>query len=118
MTNTVRIYGKTINTWKHLEERNGREIEVTTQMEIEYKEYDLDGNIVSSGTEDFSPERYRNSIAYPSVYTWDGKKLNKGGHRWFDFHGSIKFLKSQRKEVKEYLKRKYVESEVIQLRTN
>lgn len=117
MNGTVRIYGKTINTWRHVEKRNGLEIEVTKQVEIEYKEYDLDGNIKSFGTEDFSLERYKNEIVYPFVYTWDGKKLNKGGHRWFDYRGSIKFLKSQRKEVKEYLKQKYIESEIVQLRS-
>ena len=77
MNNTFKIYGKVITIWKHMEERNGREIEVITQKEIEYTEYDLDGNIISVGTEDFSRERYKNEILEYFVYTWDGKKLTK-----------------------------------------
>lgn len=116
MKKTVKIYGKVINVWKHMEERNGREIEVVTQREIEYTEYDLTGNIVSVGTEDFSPERYKNEIAECYVYTWDGKRLNKGGHRWFDCEGLIKSQKYQRKYIKEYLNNKYKDSELVQLR--
>ena len=118
MNNTFKIYGKVITIWTHMEERNGREIEVITQKEIEYTEYDLDGNIISVGTEDFSRERYKNEILEYFVYTWDGKKLNKGGHRWFDFEGSIKFSKCHRKDIKEYLNKKYKDAELVQLRTS
>lgn len=116
MTNTIRIYGKEIRTWEHIEKRNGRDIKVISQIEIEYKEYDLDGNLISAGTEDFSRERYRNELISCQVCTWDGLRLNKGGHRWFEFEGIISIIKSQRKDVMKYLKKKYTESEIVQLR--
>ena len=116
MINTVKIYGKEIRTWKHIEKKNGRDIEVISQREIEYEEYDLDGNFISAGTEDFSEERYRDKLISCQVCTWDGKKLNKGGHRWFDFDGAIRINKNERKDVMKYLKKKYAESEIVQLR--
>lgn len=113
----IRIYGKVINTWTRMMPlAAGREIEVISQLEIAYKEYSLDdGSLVGEGTEDFSSDRHKRELLYKSVWVWDGKKLNKGGHRWFDLVGDIKFQKSQRKAVKEFLKKKY-NAEEIQLR--
>lgn len=85
---TARIYGKTINTWRSTDER-GRDI--VTQYEIAYSEYDEEGNLRRTGTEDFSPARLGKQTKYRWIFTWDGKKLNKGGHRWFDGHGPIRF---------------------------
>lgn len=117
MTNTIRIYGKEINTWMHIEKReDGREYKIISQRELEYEEYDLNGNLISAGTEDFSRERYRNELISCQVCTWDGLRLNKGGHRWFEFEGIISIIKSQRKDVMKYLKKKYAESEIVQLR--
>ena len=117
MNKTIRIYGKVAKTWKQTVVINGWEHEVTTQMEIKYKEYYLDGKLKSVGTEDFSPERYKNELVNCQVCTWDGKRRNKGGHRWFDLEGSMTILKRQRKDVKKYLENKYKESEIVELRT-
>ena len=118
---TIRIYGKTVNTWKAWETYlyNGaeeREREVITQREVEYKEYDENGELVAVGTEDFSAERYR-EICEKWVWTWDGQKLNKGGHRWFECQGTIKFNLNQQKDIMRYLRNKYSDASVIQLRT-
>lgn len=116
MDNTFRIYGKIVNSWKHFEQRNGRDVEVTTQLEIEYTEYREDGSIRATGTEDFSWERYKTAMCNPQIWTWDGKCRNKGGHRWFDCRHSIMFVKSQKKQVMEYLKKVYPDAALIQLR--
>lgn len=103
--------------WKHSVERNGRKVEVVCQTEEAYKEYSLeDGSLVMVGTEDFANGRYKKEIDERYVWTWDGKKYNKGGKRWFECRKLIRFRKSERKFVKEYLKMKYPEAELIQLR--
>lgn len=118
MKNTVvRLYGKCINSWKHVEERKGRQCESTIQMEYEYKDYYLDGSLSSIGSEDFSPERYEKEFVICQVCVWDGKKRNKGGHRWFDYMGVVRFPRYQRKDIREYLKQQYSKFEVVQLRT-
>lgn len=109
----IRIYGKALNIWKSLDE-NGREIIV--QKEIEYKSYDMETfELIGIGSEDFSPEAYKHFVSEKILYTWDGKRINKGGNRWFDYRGIVKFRTSERKQVLEFLKRKY-EAEVAQLR--
>lgn len=121
MNNKVRIYGQIVNTWtawKTITVRGEeREVEYTTQYEIEYTEYDMDGNVVGIGTEDFSAERYNTTFKSQEIYTWDGKKLNKGGHRWFEYRGFVRYNTEQRKEVKQYLKNKYNNAELVQLRS-
>ena len=107
----MRIYGKTLNTWTSIDEK-GRE--VITQREIEYSEYN-DGVLVATGSEDFSPERYRQEISEKWVWSWDGVKLNRGGHRAFEGMGRVKFRKSEKKEVIQYFKNKY-QSALVQLR--
>ena len=110
----IRIYGKTLETWKSYSER--WHCEMITQEEISYIEYDSEtGEIVGSGSEDFSPAREAQDIDYKWIYTWDGQKVNKGGHRWFDCRGTIKYRKSGKKGVMEYLKNKY-NAELVQLR--
>ncbi len=117
MANRVRFYGKTLNVWNHTVNRNGRKMQVAYQTEEAYKEYHLeDGAIAGAGSEDFSPERYKEEVAKYWVWTWDGKKYNKGGKRWFECMGLVKFRKSEKKLVKEYLKMRYPEAELIQLR--
>lgn len=100
----MKVYGKVINTWKHLEERNyhgeNREVECISQYEVAYKEYDADGDKVAIGTEDFSRERY-NNLKYYRIFTWDGEKYNKGGNRWFEESLMVKIDRKDRKILKE-----------------
>ena len=112
--NTIRIYGKVINEWKHTDEKGW---ERTYQFEIAYKDYRIDdGTLVATGSEDFSQERYR-EIANSSIWTWDGEKLNQGGHRCFECETySIKYRKSDRKALMKYLKVKYPNAAEIQIR--
>lgn len=110
---TIRIYGKVLNKWM-AEDINGRMR--ITQREIEYREYDSEtGEITAIGSEDFSPKREAEELAEKWIWTWDGKKLNRGGHRWFECHGSIRYRKSERASVKQYLEGKYT-AEALQLR--
>ena len=119
MLKRVRIYGRTIDSWSVADE-NGRVI--IRQIEVEYKDYEFDfwGNgewdLVCTGTEDFSPERYKPCVSECFVWSWNGRKLNKGGNRWFEEQGLIKFNSSDRKNVIDYLKSKYSNAELIQLR--
>lgn len=114
IANRVRLYGKKVSKWMHEDER-GRN--VCYQFEMEYKEYSVEnGTLVGEGTEDFSTERYRQEIITKLVWTWDGKKRNKGGHRWFEFLGYVEFAKRDKKLVQECLKNKYKGTEEIQLR--
>lgn len=110
---TYRIYGKRVQEWTH-EDENGRERLV--QVEIEYKEYDEDGDLVGIGTEDFSLERMKKTLVTRFIHTWDGKRRNKGGHRWFDYVGDVTYNKQDGKEVKRHFERKY-NAELVQLRT-
>ena len=116
----IRIYGKVVNTWKATEEytRNGETFErpVITQYEIAYKEYDEDGNLVGIGTEDFSRERYR-TIDRKQIWTWDGQKRNKGGHRWFDYEGDVTCNLNQLAAVRKLMEKKYNKAAMVQLRT-
>ena len=113
MLKTYRIYGKRLQEWTR-EDEQGRVRLV--QVEIEYKEYDEEGDLVGAGSEDFSLERLHKTLAQNKlVYTWDGQKRNKGGHRWFDFQGYITFNKKQSKLIKDHLMRRYG-AELVQLR--
>lgn len=104
----IRIYGKELNRWFATVEKNGRQTTVTTQIELEYKEYDIEsGELVGTGSEDFSKERYDNNIIKPDVHTWDGERLNKGGHKWWDYRGYVTINKTDRKALKQYMENKY-----------
>lgn len=111
---TVRIYGKTIQEWR----TDGKHGEfVISQVELAYKDYDsTTGEVVQIGSEDFSSKRHSIAVSRKSVWTWDGKRRNKGGHRWFECQPDIKFRKSDRKGVMEYLRIKYPNAVEIQLR--
>lgn len=121
MKNKIRLYGKVVNTWEHEVERisgcDGKPFKVVQpyQEEIEYKEYLLDGSLVGEGTEDFSYERYKQDVVKHYVYTWDGEAHHKSGNKKFVYHGLCQFQKTERNEVREYLKRKY-NAELLQLR--
>lgn len=110
----VRIYGKELERWMS-EAKHGWL--VMSQVELAYKDYDsITGEAVQTGSEDFSAERYHSAVSRKSVWTWDGERRNKGGHRWFELQPDIKFRKSDRKGVMEYLKIKYPDAVEIQLR--
>ena len=101
----IRIYGKDLNSWYTTNEHGRR---VCVQTEIAYKEYDSETcELLGVGSEDFSPTRERSTVDHAWVWTWDGQRLNKGGYRWFENMGYIRFRKSDRKGVKEYLFNKY-----------
>lgn len=109
----IRIYGKILEVWT-AEDARGREI--TTQTEIAYREYDSEtGELLGSGSEDFSPARERSEIDCRWIWTWDGDRRNKGGKRWFECHGMIKYRKREKSEVKRYLENKY-NSAALELR--
>ena len=113
MFNAIRIYGKELERWTYDDEK-GRER--TYQIEYAYKEYDAETmDICNAGSEDFSLDRWNSEIEKRWVYAWDGNKRNKGGYRWFENQGYIKFRKSEKKLVKEYLRKKY-NAEIIELR--
>lgn len=110
---SIRIYGKKLNTWKTQDEA-GREI--IRQYEFAYKEYDVEtGDLVGEGSEDFSPERLKKQTEEHWIFTWDGERRNKGGHRWFDERGYVRHRSSEKKLVKEYMKNKY-NAELVELR--
>lgn len=79
---TIKVYGKTINRWTAYDEIRGREI--TTQIEVEYKEYDSTGKLVGAGTEDFTRDRWDSQTNDYELWGWDGNHYNKGGHKYFD----------------------------------
>ena len=91
--------------------------DVVVQYEYSYTEIDTEsGNVVGMGTEDFSPERYRREVVTRWIYTWDGTRRNKGGHRWFDDRGRVTYRRTQVADVREYYRNRYQAAEV-QLRS-
>ena len=103
---TVKLYGKELNRWTHIEQRlwkgEVRDVKVTVQVELAYREYDWQGNLIATGSEDFSKERFNNLGDY-RVFGWDGKRYNKGGYRWHDELGYVVFDKKNRKFVEELM---------------
>lgn len=113
MYRTFRLYGKSLNIWTHINEKGREEL---TQIEFSYREYETEtGELVATGSEDFSSERY-SMLKRAHVYTWDGKRRNKGGYRWFTDQGYILFHKNDRKAIKEYFKKRY-NAELVEIRT-
>lgn len=102
---TLRTYGKTLREWKQVEsiEWKGqkREIERISQVELRFTEYDMaTGAKIRNGSEDLSADRLDNVKSY-SVHTWDGKRYNKGGNRWFDYELTVKIDRNSRGALKE-----------------
>lgn len=95
---TLKVYGKIINRWMHQDER-GRE--VTTQVEVEYKEYDNNGNLIRIGTEDFSRERWNDQTGFYFIWGWDGNRYNKGGHRYFERLGECQISRKDVYKLKQ-----------------
>lgn len=102
---TMKVYGKIINTWKHMTTRIWRgqpqEIETVSQYEIAYKTYDANGEQIEIGTEDFSTERYNSTLKAYRIFVWDGVRYNKGGCRWFDEVLTVKIDRKNRKLLKD-----------------
>lgn len=110
MQETVRIYGKTLETWH---DECGRIV----QYEIAYREFDATtGEIVGAGSEDFSTVRYRMSTTRAWVWTWDGRRRNRGGHRRFECRGYVTFRSSERTALRKYLRVKYPDADAIDIR--
>lgn len=101
---SMRIYGKILHTWTYTDEQ-GRER--TSQIEVAYRDYNESGQLTGTGSEDFSPERWNQTTRRNNIWTWDGKKLNKGGHRWFEYQGCYTFRKEDSKAVKALYKNKF-----------
>lgn len=109
-----REYGKVINIWQALDEKNRLRI---VQREYEYIDHLDDGREIH-GTEDISAFRER-QITTRWVYTWDGKRRNKGGYKWWTEQRSIRLrvfdVRAAKKQLLEHYG-KYGAVE-IQLRT-
>lgn len=112
MNTTYRIYGKVLESWEH-EIAPGR-VRIY-QEEIAYKEYDQAGELVGVGSEDFSMDREKRELREAWVWTWNGEKRNKGGYRWFELRGTVKYRRNDAKFIKEHFKRIYGAA-VVELR--
>lgn len=111
---TVRIYGRVLNSW-YSERFDGRKILV--QEEVAYREYDADtGELVATGSEDFSPERWHRQTRTAWLYTWDGSRRNAGGYRWFELQGTVKYLRSEARAVRAFLRTRYPDAAALELR--
>lgn len=71
--------------------------------EVDYLEYNMNGEIVGAGSEDFSGERWRNGAVYRRVFAWDGKRYNKGGNKWFEELAMKTVRKSDARNLKTVL---------------
>lgn len=117
---TVRTYGRRLREWKQTEtiEWKGekREIEQISQVELSYSEYNIStGAKIREGSEDFSPERLDGIRVY-RVFTWDGKKYNKGDCRWFEERMSIKTERGNRKALKAIAAKWFPSAVAIEIR--
>lgn len=110
MTNTYKIYGKTIRTWTEYDEKYG--CERICQREIEYKEFYKDTHeLKQTGSKDFTRYTYP-EMTTKEVWVWDGERRNAGNKRWFSFEGNVSFSSGDAKSVKEYMGKKYGAVEV------
>ena len=105
----MRVYGKVVRSWTNVNER-GHDILVA--KEVAYTDYDADWNVVGTGTEDFSPARWKSDVIEKWVWAWDGSRRNAGGHRWFDCHGLWKVRKSDRKEFVAAVAKRFYAADV------
>lgn len=101
---TMKVYGKTLNTWTHMVTVDlgwkKYEEERTAQVELSYTEYNANGDKIGKGSEDFSVERL-NSLKYYRIFTWDGEKRNKGGYKWFEEQRLVRINPTNRKHLKD-----------------
>lgn len=101
---TFKIYGKSLNRWYSIDERGNKHL---NQVELPYRKYDSDFNLIGTGTEDFSIERLHNTISTVWVWAWDGKTLNKGGHRKFTCINLISYNNKDAKAIKAFYMNKF-----------
>ena len=73
------------------------------QSEYEYREYNLNDELVGWGTEDFSADRLKTDMVSGYVYGWNGTKRNKGGYRWWTCLGFYRVRKSDIKNLVELI---------------
>lgn len=110
---TIRIYGKVVNKW-YDEWRNGTSR--LLQVEVAYKDYNDSGELVGTGTEDFSAERWNKQTRLSWVYVWDGTRYNRGGKRWWECIGIVRHRVREGKLVKSLYKAWAHDWELIELR--
>ena len=110
--NSMRIYGKILHTWTHTDEQGRLR---TSQMEVEYRDWNEAGQLIGTGSEDFSPERWKQTIRSTYVWAWDGHSFNRGGHRAFEYQTHITYRRQEAKAVKAFYKALY-KAEAIELR--
>ena len=93
----------------------GKRTEIANDYyEVEYIEFREDGSPKCTGTEDFTSQRWSKQTKSYECWSWDGHRLNKGGHRWFDFHGCKRA--TNRAAIMMYLRYKHPDAEVVQAR--
>ena len=116
---TIKTYRTALKTWTHMVtidwHGEKREVERTYQLEYPYTEYGADGKVVNRGTEDFSSERAKN-LQYYRIFTWDGKRYNKGGQRWFTERCDVRIERKNRKALTEIAKVWYPDAAEISIR--
>lgn len=114
---TFKVYGKKLNVWKQTEKlSSGREYDRTIQVELAYKTFDFNGEIVGEGSEDFSIAREDSSLTYYEIWTWDGEKVNRGGYRWFECRRRVRINRSDLKKLKSVAAKWYPDAAVIDVR--
>ena len=107
---TIRIYSKRLRTWCGYDGQ-------LEQVELAYKDYDLDGNVIGAGSEDFSHRRLVEQTELRAMCVWTGDRRSDGS-RWFDIIGLIRFRSGAKlADVKRVLKAtRFPDAIEIQLR--
>lgn len=108
----MRIYGKILHTWTYTDEQGRLR---ASQIEVEYRDWNEAGQLIGTGSEDFSPERWKQATRSTYVWAWDGKSYNRGGHRAFEYQTHITYRRPEAKAVKAFYKALY-KAEAIELR--
>lgn len=106
----VRLYGNPVETWK---DDKGR----MTYVELEFTDYNIySGEVVGTGTEQFSRDRYKDVISR-LIWTWDGSERRNDGTRWFHYTGkSVKYKRGDGRLVKVLVENWYANDSAIDLR--
>ena len=94
----TRLYFKQLREWYVFEGEYGFTPRLV-QFEVQYKDYDETGKLVSVGTEDFSIDRWNKQTSYGFVYGWNGIRRNAGGRKWWEVISAVRYRKGDRKHV-------------------
>ena len=115
----TRLYFQRVREWHASEGEHGF-INRLLQFEVRYKDYNEQGELVGCGTEDFTPERWRDQTVGGWVYGWDGNRRNKGGHKWWEVISAVHYRRGERKAVIALYKtwRAYRNFTEIEMRSN